>query len=294
MTIEARAVANRGCAGAPPVHLPVRTQAPRTAPSLRILAARWPALLRRRPGGGDCTAARPRPCLLYVVLTPGMKETAISSSTCFRARRRTPRRGPRCANCCSMVANVGRGKNWRLRLRQDACQPRRHAHRRRCWRGASTASGSERAGRPASSTSGASPTHSMARLGQDRSLPSADWLCVKREHLHQLGQSTSWRRSSPPPRMATRSPERIAHTLLQVDPTHAIACQTLMRACVSLGNIGSSFDGLQSSCWEFLEREYDVEPSAAAKALVVAIKRGHNAPAATGFAARLGEARYAA
>jgi DNA-binding SARP family transcriptional activator len=66
---------------------------------------------------------------------------------------------------------------------------------------------------------------------------------------------------------------RIARALFQMDPTHEIACQHLMRACVAAGNVGGALAAYKQ-LWQCLEEDYDIEPSAVTQQLVVAIKCG--------------------
>ena len=289
MTIEARAVANRGCAGAPPVHLPVRAQAPRTTPSLHIALLDG---LRFYVDGREVVlhGRKARALLAYLVLTPGMKETrdrlvGLFWSETENAKARASLR---------QLLHVVRETLDAAGFAGFACD-KTHVS----LDGALIATD---VGEALDSIGRGEPVDQLVyerriadsfMRGYDEVDPSfGDWLCVKREHLHQLVIDRLEAQLAATAH-GNETAKRIARALLQVDPTHEVACQTLMRACVALGNIGSALTAYKQ-LWECLEREYDVEPSAATKALVVAIKRGHNAPAATGFAARLEEARYAA
>jgi hypothetical protein len=78
-------------------------------------------------------------------------------------------------------------------------------------------------------------------------------------------------------RCTSHSPEagkRIARALFQIDPTHEIACQKLMQACMASGNAGGA-RAAYKMLWERLDDEFDIEPSTATQQLVVAIKSGH-------------------
>ena len=79
--------------------------------------------------------------------------------------------------------------------------------------------------------------------------------------------------------------KRIAHALFQIDPTHEIACQHLMRTYVASGNTGGAL-AVYKQLWTCLEQEYDIEPSAATQELVVAIRNGTYRPAIPGLEAR--------
>jgi len=110
------------------------------------------------------------------------------------------------------------------------------------------------------------------------------WLTIKREGVRRLlirkleAQLTD----------ASHRPEAIkgiARALFQIDPTHEVACQKLMHACVASGNAGSALAAYRQ-LWECLEQEYDIEPSMATQELVVAIKSGTYASPAASFDTR--------
>ena len=113
--------------------------------------------------------------------------------------------------------------------------------------------------------------------GYDDVDPSfSTWLTIKRENVRQQlirGLEAQLSGAS----HQTHATKRIARALFQIDPTHEIACQHLMRACVASGNAGGALAAYKQ-LWECLEQEYDIEPSTATQELVVAIKRGNYRP----------------
>ena len=96
------------------------------------------------------------------------------------------------------------------------------------------------------------------------------WLRTKRENIRQQLIRRLETQLSNPSHQA-QATERIARALFQVDPTHEIACQYLMRACVASGNAGGAL-ATYKQLWERLEQEYDIEPSKATQQLVVTIR----------------------
>lgn len=103
--------------------------------------------------------------------------------------------------------------------------------------------------------------------------PSFDaWLQVQREHLRQL----LVRRLEARVAHADVSPEnrkRVAEALAQIDPTHEIACQELMRSSADRGDTAGAL-ATYNRLWKLLEDDYDMEPSEATQQLVVTIKSG--------------------
>jgi DNA-binding SARP family transcriptional activator len=119
-------------------------------------------------------------------------------------------------------------------------------------------------------------TDSLLRGYDDVDPSFGSWLTVKREGIRRM----LIRRLEAQLTEITHRPEvtkRIARALFQIDPTHEIACQELMRACVASGNAGSALAAYKQ-LWECLEQEYDIEPSMATQELVVAIKSGTYSP----------------
>jgi DNA-binding SARP family transcriptional activator/TolB-like protein len=64
----------------------------------------------------------------------------------------------------------------------------------------------------------------------------------------------------------------IAQALLNLDPTHEVACRHLMRVYVSRGQIGGALQ-VYKALWDLLEDEYDTEPSKETQDLIVSIKQ---------------------
>jgi len=107
------------------------------------------------------------------------------------------------------------------------------------------------------------------------------WATVMREKVRQqLIAKLEAQLSSA--RHQIEATKRIARALLQLDATHEIACQHLMRACVASGNTGGALAAYKQ-LWDHLEREYDIEPSSATRELVVAIRHGNCEPLSTSF-----------
>jgi DNA-binding SARP family transcriptional activator len=128
-------------------------------------------------------------------------------------------------------------------------------------------------GDPADSLSDqASITDALLRGYDDVDPSFSSWLTVKREGVRRL----LIRRLEAQLCDISHRPEvikAVARALFQIDPTHEIACQKLMHACVASGNAGSALAAYRQ-LWECLEQEYDIEPSMATQELVVAIKSG--------------------
>jgi DNA-binding SARP family transcriptional activator len=103
------------------------------------------------------------------------------------------------------------------------------------------------------------------------------WLTIKREGVRQMVIGKLEAQLAGP----SHNPEalkRIARALSQIDPTHEIACQKLMQACIDSGNPGGALAAYRQ-LWHCLEEEYDIEPSTATQGLAVAIKSGCVSPA---------------
>ena len=121
--------------------------------------------------------------------------------------------------------------------------------------------------------------------GYDDVDPSfGNWLTTKRENVRRLLiQRLEAQLSDSADHV--EATKRIAHALFQIDPTHEIACQHLMRLCVASGNTGGAL-AVYKQLWTCLEQEYDIEPSAATQELVVAIRSGTYRPAIAHLEAR--------
>jgi DNA-binding SARP family transcriptional activator len=121
--------------------------------------------------------------------------------------------------------------------------------------------------------------------GYDDVDPSfGSWLTTRRENIHRLLIRRLEAQLSVPSDHAETA-RRIAHTLFQIDPTHEIACQHLMRACVASGNTSGAL-AVYKQLWACLEQEYDIEPSAATQQLVVAIRNETYQPPRSGAETR--------
>jgi len=121
--------------------------------------------------------------------------------------------------------------------------------------------------------------------GYDDVDPSfAYWLGVQRESVRQRLIRRLEAKLSVVTHPAVQM-KGIAHALFQVDPTHELACQKLMRAYVETGDIAGALVAYKR-LWEHLEQDHDVEPSLATQELVVAIKRGTYRPSVDPWAHR--------
>jgi DNA-binding SARP family transcriptional activator len=121
--------------------------------------------------------------------------------------------------------------------------------------------------------------------GYDDVDPSfGSWLTTKRENVHRLLIQRLEARLSDSAHDAETT-RRIAHALFQIDPTHEIACQHLMRTYVASGNTSGAL-AVYKQLWTCLEQEYDIEPSPATQELVVAIRSGTCQPCMFGPEAR--------
>jgi len=119
-------------------------------------------------------------------------------------------------------------------------------------------------------------TDTLLRGYDDLDPSFSSWLTIKREGIRRLLiRKLEVQLCELSHRAETI--KNISRALFQIDPTHEVACQKLMSACVALGNAGSALAAYKQ-LWECLEQEYGIEPSTATQELVVAIKRGVLAP----------------
>ena len=82
------------------------------------------------------------------------------------------------------------------------------------------------------------------------------WLTTKRENVRRLLiQRLETQLSDSAHHEETT--KRIAHALFQIDPTHEIACQHLMRIYVASGNTGGAL-AVYKQLWTCLEQEYEI------------------------------------
>jgi DNA-binding SARP family transcriptional activator/TolB-like protein len=70
----------------------------------------------------------------------------------------------------------------------------------------------------------------------------------------------------------SRDASDAALALLNLDPTHEVACRHLIRVRAQRGDIGGALK-IYKSLWDLLEADYDVEPSKETQALIVEIKQ---------------------
>src|SRR2546423_1470341 len=82
-------------------------------------------------------------------------------------------------------------------------------------------------------------TDSFLRGYDDIDPSFGSWLTIKRETICQaiVGRLEAQLADTA---HQTEAAKRIARALLQIDPTHEIACQALMHAYIALGNIGGA------------------------------------------------------
>jgi DNA-binding SARP family transcriptional activator len=98
------------------------------------------------------------------------------------------------------------------------------------------------------------------------------WLRLKRESIRQrLMQELEDQLSEG--RTSARCRKRTACALLQLDPTNEVACRGLMRAFMEAENVAGAL-AAYGQLWSCLEKDYDIEPSAATQELAVTIKNG--------------------
>jgi DNA-binding SARP family transcriptional activator len=96
------------------------------------------------------------------------------------------------------------------------------------------------------------------------------WLLTKRQLL--LDRLTLALERLLPAEGDSSDASEAALALLNLDPTHEIACRHLIRARAARGDIGGALK-IYKSLWDLLEVDYDIEPSEETQALVVGIKQ---------------------
>jgi DNA-binding SARP family transcriptional activator len=96
------------------------------------------------------------------------------------------------------------------------------------------------------------------------------WLLTKRQLL--LDRLTLALERLLPAEGDSSDASAAALALLNLDPTHEIACRHLIRARAARGDIGGALK-IYKSLWDLLEVDYDIEPSEETQALVVGIKQ---------------------
>lgn len=96
------------------------------------------------------------------------------------------------------------------------------------------------------------------------------WLLAKRQAL----QDRILRHLGLALREGDRSPtdrRDLAQALMNLDPTHEEAARTLMQLRAGTGDVGGALS-IYKRLWDFLDEEYDVEPSEETQALVATIR----------------------
>jgi len=96
------------------------------------------------------------------------------------------------------------------------------------------------------------------------------WVLTKRQLL--LDRLTLALERMLPTEGDLRDASDAALALLNLDPTHEVACRHLIRIRALRGDIGGALK-IYKSLWDLLEADYDVEPSNETQALIVEIKQ---------------------
>jgi class 3 adenylate cyclase/DNA-binding SARP family transcriptional activator/tetratricopeptide (TPR) repeat protein len=98
------------------------------------------------------------------------------------------------------------------------------------------------------------------------------WLLAKRQGLREklLRELEDALEGAPP---AAQNRARIAQALLNLDPTHEVACRMLMRIRAEAGDVAGALRQYKI-LWDLLDEEYGMEPATATQELVAAIKQG--------------------
>ncbi|WP_315838349.1 BTAD domain-containing putative transcriptional regulator [Bradyrhizobium prioriisuperbiae] len=96
------------------------------------------------------------------------------------------------------------------------------------------------------------------------------WLLAKRQLL--LDRLTLALEHLLPADGDSREASAAALALLNLDPTHEVACRHLIRSRAARGDLGGALK-IYKSLWDLLETDYDIEPSRETQALIVGIKQ---------------------
>jgi DNA-binding SARP family transcriptional activator/TolB-like protein len=96
------------------------------------------------------------------------------------------------------------------------------------------------------------------------------WVLAKRQLLHD--RLTLALEHLLPPENGSAAAGPVAQALLNLDPTHEIACRHLIRARAARGDMGGAMKAYKT-LWDLLEKEYDVEPSQPTQDLIVGLKQ---------------------
>jgi DNA-binding SARP family transcriptional activator/TolB-like protein len=106
--------------------------------------------------------------------------------------------------------------------------------------------------------------------GLDSTDPSFNvWVRAKRQLLHDRLTLALERLLSSAGSSADADAAALA--LLNIDPTHEVACRHLIRTRAARGDVGGAMK-VYKNLWDLLEAEYDIEPSKETQDLVVGIK----------------------
>jgi DNA-binding SARP family transcriptional activator/tetratricopeptide (TPR) repeat protein len=96
------------------------------------------------------------------------------------------------------------------------------------------------------------------------------WLLTKRQLVHD--RLTLALERLLPAEGDSREASDAALALLNLDPTHEIACRHLIRVRAARGDVGGALK-IYKSLWDLLETDYDIEPSKETQELIVRIKQ---------------------
>jgi DNA-binding SARP family transcriptional activator/TolB-like protein len=96
------------------------------------------------------------------------------------------------------------------------------------------------------------------------------WILAKRQLL--LDRLTLALEALLAPQNDPASASAAALALLNLDPTHEMACRHLIRIRASRGDIGGAMKAYKT-LWDLLETDYDIEPSKETQELIVGIKQ---------------------
>lgn len=108
------------------------------------------------------------------------------------------------------------------------------------------------------------------------------WVLAKRQLLHDRLTLALERLLQSEDAAADKNAAALA--LLNLDPTHEVACRHLIRARAGRGDVGGAMKAYKN-LWDLLEADYDIEPSKETQDLIVGIKQlpspSEGAPAET-------------
>ncbi len=105
------------------------------------------------------------------------------------------------------------------------------------------------------------------------------WLLVQRQSLHERlvfvleSRLAELGKEGDEGEGASQLEKTIALALLNLDPTHEVACRLLMLASAMEGDVSAALRRY-NSLWDLLDKDYDVEPSEETQRLVASIKTG--------------------